>query len=198
MSPRPETFLLTCAECSSRFAHVAGRRGTAPKYCAECRRAVKARQTRASCQRHADARRERQRAYEQKRRDRKRDEIREYFRRRYATDPDHREHKRALARQWAAAHGGTVHDPNRRKAIAATYYAKNKAEHNRRCAERARSQPFRQSVCGVCGIDDPRVLTVHHRIPLAKGGTSDRGNLETLCRNCHAIADCDAVTSLAS
>lgn len=33
------------------------------------------------------------------------------------------------------------------------------------------------------------VLTVHHIIPVADGGTHDKSNLQALCQRCHLAAD---------
>jgi len=40
--------------------------------------------------------------------------------------------------------------------------------------------------CGTCGIDDKRVLVVHHRNLNRKNNKPD--NLVWLCRNCHCLA----------
>jgi 5-methylcytosine-specific restriction endonuclease McrA len=42
-----------------------------------------------------------------------------------------------------------------------------------------------KEVCSKCGIDDTRVLTVHHKDGNRKNNRFD--NLEWLCRNCHYI-----------
>jgi 5-methylcytosine-specific restriction endonuclease McrA len=42
----------------------------------------------------------------------------------------------------------------------------------------------RDCVCVRCGSTDR--LEVHHRIPLARGGTNEISNLELRCRQCHA------------
>ncbi len=39
--------------------------------------------------------------------------------------------------------------------------------------------------CGVCLIDTPALLHVHHVIRLRDGGTHDESNLTTLCNSCH-------------
>lgn len=38
--------------------------------------------------------------------------------------------------------------------------------------------------CGNCGSTD--LLDVHHIVPLSAGGSSELGNLKTLCRSCHS------------
>lgn len=37
--------------------------------------------------------------------------------------------------------------------------------------------------CVECGSEEE--LEIHHRVPVAEGGTHDEDNLETLCRSCH-------------
>ena len=43
-------------------------------------------------------------------------------------------------------------------------------------------------VCELCQRDGRLVATeeVHHKVPLAEGGTHDRNNLISLCKACHA------------
>ena len=43
-------------------------------------------------------------------------------------------------------------------------------------------------VCELCQRDGQLVATeeVHHKVPLAEGGTHDRNNLISLCKACHA------------
>lgn len=51
-------------------------------------------------------------------------------------------------------------------------------------ASYAKEHPF----CELCfekGIIVP-VQEVHHKLPLAEGGSHDRGNLMSLCKSCHA------------
>jgi len=40
--------------------------------------------------------------------------------------------------------------------------------------------------CEVCGISDPVVLRLHHKVPICRGGTNEPSNLAVLCCNCHA------------
>jgi hypothetical protein len=42
--------------------------------------------------------------------------------------------------------------------------------------------------CAVCGL--PFDINVDHIIPVACGGTNDRGNLQPLCRACNHIKGC--------
>ena len=39
--------------------------------------------------------------------------------------------------------------------------------------------------CVICGDDDPAVLDAHRIVPGEKGGRYTRGNIVTLCANCH-------------
>ncbi|MFH1134398.1 MAG: HNH endonuclease signature motif containing protein [Nanoarchaeota archaeon] len=39
--------------------------------------------------------------------------------------------------------------------------------------------------CQGCGKTNVK-LYAHHKRPLSKGGTNDAGNIESLCRRCHA------------
>lgn len=47
-----------------------------------------------------------------------------------------------------------------------------------------RRHPLCES-CAELGLTVP-AAEVHHRLPLARGGTDDRDNLIALCRSCHA------------
>ena len=42
-------------------------------------------------------------------------------------------------------------------------------------------------ICAVCGATEK--LTVDHILPLNKGGSNDRFNLQKLCRACHDLKD---------
>jgi len=70
---------------------------------------------------------------------------------------------------------------------------------NRRCGENAPNWVAGQTVyrrllkrcgraekCNACGIEDERILVVHHRDTNRKNNKPE--NLEWLCRNCHYIA----------
>ena len=46
----------------------------------------------------------------------------------------------------------------------------------------------RDGGCVVCEETDSTLLRVHHRTPLAEGGTNEWTNLETRCIDCHADA----------
>ena len=46
----------------------------------------------------------------------------------------------------------------------------------------------RHYACEDCGIDDTRVLIIHHIVPIGNGGTNTNDNLRMLCLNCCAIA----------
>lgn len=39
--------------------------------------------------------------------------------------------------------------------------------------------------CHYCGETDPNVLTIDHRVPLARGGEDAESNLVTCCRRCN-------------
>lgn len=41
--------------------------------------------------------------------------------------------------------------------------------------------------CGKCrsSYSDPRMMQVHHIVPVSEGGNDDRSNLITVCKNCH-------------
>lgn len=41
-------------------------------------------------------------------------------------------------------------------------------------------------MCVRCGCMDPKALSVDHITPVAKGGTDEDGNLQTLCRSCNS------------
>ena len=53
--------------------------------------------------------------------------------------------------------------------------------------KRARRKHGHGYCCEQCGT--VLNLTLHHIVPVAHGGTSDRDNLMTLCRACHDEAD---------
>lgn len=36
-------------------------------------------------------------------------------------------------------------------------------------------------------------LQIHHKLPVSKGGKSERSNLIVLCRDCHRIADSEGL-----
>lgn len=43
-----------------------------------------------------------------------------------------------------------------------------------------------QGVCHYCGLEfSPGELTMDHIVPLARGGTSTKGNLATTCKECN-------------
>lgn len=61
----------------------------------------------------------------------------------------------------------------------------------RRARESSRAQklrktliPQRGSKCEVCGTKDKK-LSLHHIIPVSKGGKSVPGNLKVTCHDCH-------------
>lgn len=39
--------------------------------------------------------------------------------------------------------------------------------------------------CVECGCDDEELLTIDHRVPVAKGGTNEDANLQTMCQPCN-------------
>lgn len=41
--------------------------------------------------------------------------------------------------------------------------------------------------CEVCNFDFKEILIVHHKIPVAKGGTNELSNLSVLCPTCHSM-----------
>ena len=43
--------------------------------------------------------------------------------------------------------------------------------------------PKSELKCELCGVT--KALEIHHRIPISKGGTDDKSNLQILCKNCH-------------
>lgn len=47
------------------------------------------------------------------------------------------------------------------------------------------------SICAIC--TNVKKLTVHHIVPLTKGGNHNNSNLIGLCRECHDIVDLDPV-----
>ena len=105
----------------------------------------------------------------------------------YKNDPEYRERRRAYARD-EYANGGFIRAAQKRLVYAREYYVKNKAKINRNRVVLKQAQAFKRSECELCGNEDPRVLCVHHKTPIAKGGTNNEGNLQTLCANCHKIA----------
>lgn len=42
----------------------------------------------------------------------------------------------------------------------------------------------RGSRCEICGVE-PEIVDIHHKTPLAAGGTGDDENLILLCEDCH-------------
>jgi 5-methylcytosine-specific restriction endonuclease McrA len=50
----------------------------------------------------------------------------------------------------------------------------------------------RDRVCVTCGATND--LVVHHRVPLAEGGTNDLANLALRCRRCHDEAHAVSVS----
>lgn len=173
-----------CSVCGQEFS--AKRKDT--KYCPPCRQTTKL----AICNAARDKRREdvnkQARERRQKWTQERKDAVNARIRERYATDEEFRNYKRQHAVEWARLHGGTgsVHADKRRE-YAKRYYQKNKDAHNQKRTARGQAQSWLGNECSFCGLEDPRVLQVHHRLPLSKGGTSDPENLVTLCRNCHAI-----------
>lgn len=92
-------------------------------------------------------------------------------------------------------------DPARRRVVAARYYAKHRDEYAAyRRTRRARvrnaagshtasdivaigtAQRWR---CAACGGDIRRAYEVDHIVPLALGGSDEKGNLQLLCRRCN-------------
>jgi len=55
----------------------------------------------------------------------------------------------------------------------------------RKIAKKHRPELFRRQngLCAKCG--QGRLLTIHHRITISDGGTSDIENLELICHSCH-------------
>ena len=146
-------------------------------------------QTKESDARHKALRTERQRVYYHERRARERESAIKALavaRERFATDQEYRERRRAYQRDSRLS-GGFIKDAERRKATARAYYVKNKSESNRKRSLGRQASAKRKNACEICELDDPRVLCVHHKIPLSKGGTNDDENLQTLCANCHKI-----------
>ena len=171
---------LQCQDCWTDFQ--AKRRDA--KRCEPCGKAAKASQTRAYAERNREKRTIRHREEERRRRAKYREEINRQARERYANDPEFRAHRQAYDR----AHPHKHPTREQRQQYFAKYYAKHKGEINGRNVERVRGRKRIGVACERCGIDDPRVLCVHHKVPVAKGGLSVESNMETLCRNCHAIA----------
>lgn len=110
----------------------------------------------------------------------------------------HRQSDRGLA---YAERYARERDPARRRVVAARYYAKNKDRYrnyvrNRRAmnrgavgshtkddvAEIARMQGMK---CIYCRNKLPRVYHADHVIPLALGGSNDKGNIQILCPRCN-------------
>ncbi len=190
MQKRPNRSHVTlhCLDCDADFT--ATRRDA--KRCLPCRHAAVREQTKQSYERNKLVRNKRATKKSRERRAANRDRINRDLRERYATDAEYRESRRAFARKWSAIHGSSHSTQARRQQYARTKYQEHKAEHNRKRKVRYQATGHRGDACEVCGLDDERVLTVHHKIPLSRGGTSDPSNLETLCRNCHAVADWEA------
>lgn len=163
------------------------------KYCLSCRKGVAAKQTKESGVRNRDRRNAQERERERRKSKEKRELENQKLREKWATDAEYREYRKRHHAVWASIHGNSgAQSKEQRQRYQAAYYAKHKQEHNRRRVERRRAQPFCKDECERCGIDDPRVLDVHHKIPLSEGGTGEQSNLETLCKNCHAIAHWEA------
>jgi 5-methylcytosine-specific restriction endonuclease McrA len=179
---------LRCQDCGHEF----DAKRTDAKRCKLCGTAAYRRQTRESYERHREERIARATVYQRERRESHREEINADLRTKYATDQEYRESRRAHARVWSALHGGSHNSIKKRREYAGKKYVEHKTEGNRKRMERYRANTYRADECAVCGLDDERVLTVHHTIPLSRGGTSEPSNLETLCRNCHAVADWQA------
>ena len=54
---------------------------------------------------------------------------------------------------------------------------------NWRNSERAYSRQFIKDACELCNCMQD--LTIHHIVPLSKGGSREKNNCITLCRECH-------------
>lgn len=181
--PIKSRITLRCIDCGDEFQ--AKRRDA--KRCVACGRHARAVQTKASCRRHLVERAAYRREHHRKLTKERRAEISRKLRERYATDEVYREARRQHGREWCAIHG-TVTFRAKAREYHQRNYATHKQEQNRKRMELYRAQRVLQDACAVCGLDDPRVLIVHHKVPLSQGGTSERDNLKTLCRNCHAMA----------
>lgn len=107
---------------------------------------------------------------------------REYFRKRYATDEKFRERTKKNVRVYIQ------NNPEQRQKV----YIRN---HQYRARRRGANGVFSYSDwtdmikrtggrCTYCGSE--KKLTVDHIVPLSKGGTNYRDNLQLLCRSCNA------------
>ena len=185
MKNRPWTCSLTCVDCRTEFRAT---RNDALR-CIPCRKLAWKRQTKESAARNRLIRNERAKEAQRLKALQQREAVMrraEKVAERFRTDPEYRERKRAYQRDFRDR-GGIVRDWERRRTYAKEYYAKNKAKHNLKRVLLRKSQAFKKDACELCGNEDPRVLCVHHKTPIAKGGTNDVDNLQTLCANCHKI-----------
>lgn len=173
-----------CGECFQFF--YAKRSDT--KYCLSCRKIVVARQTKECAQRNREKRNAQSRARQRLQSDEKRESRLKRLREKYKTDEAYRQYRISHQIEWQKLHGGSGVTHEKRQQYRKTYYEKHKSTLNKKTVERRRAQVFCKDACECCGIDDPRVLVVHHKIPLAKGGLTEESNMETLCCNCHALA----------
>ena len=63
---------------------------------------------------------------------------------------------------------------------------KNNKEQALRTEQQHVKREVNEGICYRCGAT--KNLEIHHMIPLAIGGTNDKGNVIILCKNCHRIA----------
>lgn len=170
---------LRCQECGDEFES----KRCDTKYCVPCRVVVTARQTKESCERNREKRNARARESTWRKSRQRRNAINKRLRERYANDPAYRTHTKEVARYhwYLGGHGRASYKLQRNRSKA--WRKKHPSVRNGQ-----QTAKFRKDACECCGLDDPRVLAVHHKVPFSKGGLTVADNLETLCYNCHKVA----------
>ena len=62
-----------------------------------------------------------------------------------------------------------------------------KQSYRKKLLKRTKSPKKDKGRCAICHLKKP--LTEHHKIPRREGGTSNRDNIQYLCRDCHDKVD---------